>query len=137
MGRNIRTSLPQTTTSLIPQWDYLTEFKTANKKFKDQQKKNFDDSHRVHNLPDIPDNTDAWITTDGQNTPGMTVRGAEAPRSYIVQAFAGEVCRNRSQLNINPSTTTDTQPIANSHSPVLTRSRTGTVINPPDRLIYN
>ena len=88
-------------TSLIPQWDYLTEFKTANKTFKGQQKKNFDDSHHVHNLPDIPDNTDAWITTDGPNTPGMTVRGAEAPRSYIVQAFAGEVCRNRSQLNIN------------------------------------
>ena len=69
MGRNIRTTLPQTTTSLIPQWSYLTEFKTANKKFKDQQKKHFDDSHCVRNLPDIPDNTDIWITTDGQNTP--------------------------------------------------------------------
>ena len=31
IGRKICTSLPQTTTSLIPQWDYLTEFKTANK----------------------------------------------------------------------------------------------------------
>ena len=136
MGRKIRTSLPQTTTSLIPQWDYLTEFKTANKKFKDQQKKSFDNSHRVRNLPDIPDNTDVWITT-GQNTPATTVRRAEAPRSYIVQTPTGEVCRNRSQLNVNPSTTTDSQPIANSRSPVLTRSRTGTVINPPDRLIYS
>ena len=79
MGRKIHTSLPQTTTSLIPQWDYLTEFKTASKKFKDQQKKNFDNSHRVHNLPDIPDNTDVWITTDGQNTPDTTARRAEAP----------------------------------------------------------
>ena len=69
-------------TSLIPQWDYLTEFKTANKKFKDQQKKNLDNSHRVCNLPDIPDNTDVWITTDGQNTPGTTVRRAEVPRTH-------------------------------------------------------
>ena len=130
MGRNIRTTLSQTTTSLIPQWSYLTEFKTANKKFIDQQKKNIDDSHRVHNLPYIPDNTDVWITTDGQNTPGRTVRRAEEPRSYIVQTITGEVRRNRSQLNINPSTTTDS-------SPVMTRSRTGTAINPPNRLVYN
>ena len=75
MGRKIHTSLPQTTNSLIPQWSYLTEFKTANKKLKDKQKKNFDDSHCVHNLPDIPDNSDVWITTDGQNTPGRTVKG--------------------------------------------------------------
>ena len=96
MGRKIRTSLPQTTSSLIPQWDYLTEFKTANKKFKDQQKKNFDNSHRVRNLPDIPDHTDVWITTDGQNTSAMTVRRSEAPRSYIVQTPTGEMRRNRS-----------------------------------------
>ena len=96
-----------------------------------------DNSHRVCNLPDIPDNTDVWITTDGQDTPGTTIRRAEVPRSYIVQTPTGEVHRNRSQLNINPSTTTDTQPITNSRSPVLTRSHIGTVINPPDRLIYN
>ena len=35
IGRKIRTTLPQTITSLILQWSYLTEFKTANKKSKD------------------------------------------------------------------------------------------------------
>ena len=98
MGRNIHTTLPQTSTSVIPQWSYLTEFKTANKKFKDQQKKNFDDSHRVRNLTDIPDNTDVWITTDGQNTPGRTVRRAEEPRSYTVQTPTGEVRRIEANL---------------------------------------
>ena len=78
-----------------------------------------------------------WITTDGQNTPGMTDSRAEAPRSYIVQIQTGDVHRNRSQLNINPPTTTDTQPITNSHSLVVTRSHTGTTINPPNRLISN
>ena len=99
MGRTICTLLPQTTTSLIPQYNFLSEFTTDNKKFKDQQKNNFNDSHRVCNLPDIPDNTDVWITTDGQNTPGKTVRRAEAPRSYIVLTLTGEVRRNRSQLS--------------------------------------
>ena len=53
-----------------------------------------------------------------------------------LQTPTGEVRRNGSQLNINPSIT-DTQPIANGRSPILTRSHTGTVINPPDRLIYD
>ena len=112
-----------------PQWDYLTEFKIANKRFKDKQKKIFDDSNRVCNLPDIPDNNDVWITTDGQSTPGMTVRRAEAPPSYIAQIPVGEVHKNRSQRTINPFITTDTKPNANSHGPVLTRSHTVTAIN--------
>ena len=89
MGRKIRTLLPQTTASLVPQWHYLPQFKSANKNFKDQQKY-YDDGHRVRNLPDIPDNTNVWITTDGQNSPGRTVRRADAPRSYIVQKSCAE-----------------------------------------------
>ena len=78
MGRKIRTLLPQTTASLVPQWHYLPEFKTANKRFKDQQKNYYDVRHRVHSLPDIPDNTDVWITTNGQNSTGKTIRRADA-----------------------------------------------------------
>ena len=138
MGRKIRTLLPQTTVSLVPQWHNLPEFETANKKFKDQQKNYYDNCHRARSLPDIPDNTNVWITTDGQNSPGRTVRRADAPRSYIVQTPSGELRRNRSQLNVNPSTATETQSTTtNSRSPVMTRSRTGTITNPPDRLLYN
>ena len=137
MGRKIRTLLPQTTASLVPQWHYLPEFKTANRKFKDQQKNYYDVCHRVCSLPDIPDNTDVWITTNGQNSTGRTIRRADAPQSYIVQTPSGELRRNRSQLNVNPSTATETHQASDARSPVMTRSRTGTTINPPDRLQYN
>ena len=116
MGRKICTLLPQTTASLVPQWHYLLEFKPANRKFKDQQKNYYDARHRVCSLPDIPDNTDVWITTNGQNSTGRTIRRTDAPRSYIVQTSSGELCRNRSQLNVNPSTATET------HQPTNTRS---------------
>ena len=140
MGRKIRTTLPQSTASLVPQWQYLAEFKAANDKFKDQQKRYYDDRHCVRSLPHIPDDTDVWITTNGQTTPGRTIRRADAPRSYIVQTRSGELRRNRSQLNVNPSTVTETHSATtctNSRSPIMTRSHTGTITNPPDRLVYN
>ena len=69
MGRRLHSSLPQTVASLVPQWSYLKEFRVADQRFKAQQKINYDRYHRVHNLPEIPDNTDVWITTDNHNIP--------------------------------------------------------------------
>ena len=81
MGRKLRSSLPQTTASLVPQWSYLKEFRDADQKCKEQQKRNVDRHHRVHTLPEIPPNTDVWITTDNRNIPGRTVQLADMPRS--------------------------------------------------------
>ena len=136
MGRKLRSSLPQTTASLVPEWSYLKEFREANQKFKEQQKRDYDRRHRVRSLPEIPDNTDVWITTDDLNIPGRTVRLADTPRSYLVQTPTGELRRNRSQINVNPVPETQlTQPSnAIPRSPIVTRSRTGTAIIPPKRL---
>ena len=54
MGRKIRSTLPQMTDSLVPQWPYLEEFRHANELFKDEQKANYDRRHRVRDLPGIP-----------------------------------------------------------------------------------
>jgi len=134
MGRQIRTVLPQTSQSLVPQWPYLTEFKRANDKFKEQQKRNYDNRHRVRNLPEIPNNTDVWVTTDGHNTSGRVMRMADTPRSYVVQTPTGNLRRNRHQLNPNLSPTDPQPTTAGDRSPIMTRSRTGTPISPPDRL---
>lgn len=133
MGRMLRSSLPQTTASLTPQWSYLEEFRTANQKYKEQQKKNFDDRHRVHSLPEIPDNSDVWITTDNCNISGKTVHPADTPRSYIIRTPTGELRRNRSQINVNPSVPVhDLQPtITRPRSPIQTRSRTKALNIPP------
>ena len=132
------------TLSLVPQWSYLQDFQQANDKFKKQQKRNYDKRHRVRDLPEIPDDTDVWITTGRNPVAGRTVNMADTPLSYIMQTPSGEIRRNRSQLNIDPSTETidpstetetaeDTQE-QQTHSPIMTRSRTGTSINPPKRL---
>ena len=145
MGRKICSTLPMPTSTLVPEWPYVKEFQQANEKFKQQQKADYDRCHRVQDLPEIPDNTDVWITTGGHPVAGRTVTMAETPRSYIVQTPTGEMRRNRSQLNIAPPTadtqTADDIPQTASHteeeqarSPIMTRSRTGTHIAPPNRL---
>ena len=102
MGRRIRSDLPQSTQTLTPQWPYLQEFKVRDKEYKLRQKRDFDSRHRARDLPDIPIDTDVWITTDGSPTTGRVVAPADAPRSYIVETPSGEVRRNRRQLNIVP-----------------------------------
>ena len=144
MGRKIRTTLPMPTSTLVPEWPYLKEFQQADEKFKKQQKTDYDRRHRVRNLPEIPDNTDVWVTTGGHPIAGRTVTFANTPRSYVVQTPTGEMRRNRRQLNIAPPTnshSTDNIPQTDARtneeqtrSPIMTRSRTGTPIAPPNRL---
>ena len=101
MGRNLRSTLTQISSTLIPQWPYLKEFKHQNNLFKSRQKTNYDRRHRVLDLPDIPDVTDVWITTNGQPTTGRTVTTAGTPRSYTVQTRNGHIRRNRtSEVNL-------------------------------------
>ena len=99
MGRNIPTTIPQAEETLIPQWSYLKDFRRTNDKFKRAQKKHYDRRHRVCELPDLPNDTAVWITTDGNATAGRVVRPAGTPRSYVVQTPGGEMRRTRSQLN--------------------------------------
>ena len=133
MGRRIRSDLPQSTKTLVPQWPYLQEFKTRNQQFKSKQKVIMTSRHQVRELPEILDDTEVWITTNGQPTTGRTIAPADTPRSYIVQTPSGDIRRNRSQLNIRPTSTTN-DPTTRDRSPIRTRTRTGTTISPPVRL---
>ena len=135
MGRNIRSTLPLTTESLVPHWPYLEDFRRANTSFKRKQKRDYDYRHRTKELPDIPDDTKVWVTTDGHNTTGRTVTSGNTPRSYIIKTPNGEVRRNCGQLNVDPSSDTDNTPTGTERqSPIRTRSKTGTPIPPPERL---
>ena len=102
MGRRIRTSVPQTNKMLVPQWSYFTEFCQKNKQFKECQKQQFDRHHGARSLPDIPEDTEVWITSEERVIPGRVISPAETPRSYIVQTPTGELPRNRCQLNVVP-----------------------------------
>ena len=106
MGRKIRTTISLTTKQLTPQWSYLAGFRRLDGTHKDQQKKDFDREHRVHDLPEIPDDTEVWVTSDAGQIPGRIVTAAETPRSYVVETPTGEVRRNCSQLRVQPETPT-------------------------------
>ena len=140
MGRRLRTTPPQTTKHLTPRWSYLSDFKRADQQRKEKMKRDFDRSHCVHNLPEIPDDQDVWVSSDGATIPGTVVSQATTLRSYVVQMQSGEICRNHSHLRLMPPTnqTTENQETEQlelpTQSPIMTRSRTGVMLRPPNSL---
>ena len=148
MGRRVRTSLPQSSEQLRPQWPYLPDFEKLNKQFKKQQKRGFDRRHRTTAQPDISNETEVWITSGDSPVRGKVTQAAGGPRSYLVETPSGVVRRNREHLNVVPplsqpeadptnSARTQEQSTSASRSQperILTRSQTGTVVKPPTRL---
>ena len=133
MGRSPRSNIPIAKEKLIPKWEYLKEFECVEEKFKERQKRDFDCHHRVQNLPDLQEDSSVWITSGDHPTPGV-VRSAlsDVPRSYVVQTDTATVRRNRQHLSLNTEAN-DSTPDSSARSPIMTRSRTGTAINPPER----
>ena len=137
LGRRLRTDIPQTKKSLIPEWSYLCKFREDDKLFKQSQKKYFNKRHRTRPLPELPPGTNVWVTTDGHNNEGVADPCPSAPRSYSVTTAGGTVRRNRSHLNVirnADQTSSALQPTTTStREPIMTRSKTGTPITPPQR----
>jgi len=135
MGRRLRANIPLLNDQLIPDWDFLEEFRSNNRIFKDRQKRDFDRRHRTRALPPIPDDSDVWITSGNQPVTGRVVSPASTPRSYVVETPTGQVRRNRQHLNRMPESHEPIDQTEHStRDPIMTRTRTGTVIRPPDRL---
>ena len=110
--------------------------------------------HRVRSLPEIPDDTPVWVTSGMRQIPGNTHHQAETPRFYVVNTHSGQFRRNHRHLTFRPHDTTESlqnektsrerdssTPMDNpgrvdNRSPIMTRSRTGAGVNPPDRLAF-
>ena len=132
--------------NLIPDWTYLDKFKKMDKEFKGKQKRNYDRHHQVKTLPHIPENTSVWVTTEGKRIPGQVVTRTEEPQSYLVETPGGVLRRNRHHLQkiapiqivnhyTHDNSATDQGQLQQSPPHVImTRTRTGTVIRPPDCL---
>ena len=135
MGRRVRANIPVLNSQLKPEWKFLEEFCRKNQAFKDRQKRNYDRQHGVQTLPPISDDSGVWITSGDQPVTGRVVSPADTPWSYIVETPSGQVRWNRQHLNRMP--TSQDQPDQTecpSRDPIMTRSRTGTTVNPPTRL---
>ena len=92
----------------------------------------------------MPENTEVWISSSGERVQGRIISPANMPRSYLVETPSGTIRRNRRHLNlsfdplIEPA---EVEPHQESNDPEpselprrVTRSQTGTLIKPPDRL---
>ena len=73
------------------------------------------------------------MTTDGQPVTGHVATHATAPRSYVVNTSSSTIRQNRKFVPnaTPPSSSTPSEQI---HEPIITRSRTGTLVAPPKRL---
>jgi len=70
------------------------------------------------------------------------VSPATTLRSYIIDVPTGHVRRNRAHIILQPAATipshTDEPPSSNAdRSKIITQSRSGVSIRPPDRLVYH
>ena len=93
MGRKINTNLPQLPKSLVPEWNYLEQYRQADQLYKDRISQDYNRRHRTTTLPELADGSPVRRVT------GTTVRPAEAPRSYMVEpASGGLVIRNRQHI---------------------------------------
>ena len=148
-GRKIRTDLPQSKSSLIPQWTHTQHLKELHGKYKANQSKYYDNRHRVKSLPPLSNDTPVWVQTENSQEPGTIVHQAATPRSYLVSTPRGELRRNRINLrprpgqddivetNRAPDTLQEpTDTVEQSQNRVVTRSQSGVRIRAPDRLRF-
>ena len=134
MGRKVKTDLPQTMKQFIPDWHFLNDFREKDEVYKLKQKQNYDRRHRTRNVDVLPSDTSVWVRTENVQQPGTVVSAADTPRSYVVSTTSGQVRRNRYHLNLRHDTPTIYTDDTQERSPVMTRSRTGVELRPPDRL---
>ena len=138
MGRRIRSRLPLAQTQLLPKWSYLPDFQATDKLFKQRQKRDYDQHHRVRALPVIPDGSEVWVKSGTSLIRGQVQGQLAAPRSYLVNTPSGTVRRNRFHLSGVPEETTQETQQSASPEPeptnkIMTRMRTGTEIRLPQR----
>ena len=139
MGLSLRSTVPQSDHHLIPTWDYLSNFRKTEAKYRKEQKRNYDNRYKTRELPTLPNDTQVWIRSGERTEKGQVVSKEETPRSYVVQTHEGsQLRRNRSHLQEVPlkeNTPTITPPPSplSEKCIIMTRSKTGTEIKLPLR----
>ena len=88
----------QSSVHLVPAWAYLTEFCLADKQLKENQKKNFYQTHRVCEQDKFSEGTEVCVNCGAQPERGHVVVPDPLARSYLIATPTGEVRYNCSQI---------------------------------------
>ena len=148
MNRRLRTTLPVAPHTL--ESHNTPSIRDKEEDYRRRMKENYDTRHRARELSPI--NPGDTVVIKDMKTEGTVVKPADnAPRSHVIATPKGEVRRNRRHLNKLPEQTESTsqkpnddhvaptspaRDTAQSHSGSqgATRTRSGRVSKPPDRL---
>lgn len=136
MRRHIQSNLLLAIDTLTPLWTYLNDFRLANDRFKQKQKSDFDTHHGAKPPPEIPKDSEVWLTNDENRTTGRILGPADSPRSYLVEIQSGQIRYNQAHLTVRPDSPTSKTPaligsaMDATRSPIQTRTHTGTPIIP-------
>lgn len=87
MGRNLRTSLPQSSSQLTPKWPDLEAFRRKDEEGMRKQATHYNLPHRSRTLQELTSGQNVWITTE--KAPGTVLGTANMPRSYFVESDKG------------------------------------------------
>ena len=90
--RIIWSSVPHIKNLLAHTWIYIPEFSKKNSDFKEKQKRDYDYRHRVHDLPDIPDDTQGWIQSETEALQGR-ISTHLTHQDHMLLKHQLEICR--------------------------------------------
>ena len=86
--------------------------------------------------PDHSNDSEVWVNTQRNQVPGQVVSTAATPRSYIIDVPTGRVRRN---IIPQPTTSSNNDKLSSHNTDsnrIITRTRSGASVRPPDRLTY-
>ena len=73
--------------------------------------------HCMNELPMLSDDTNVWISSQGEPVQGRVVSSADTLRSYVIDTTSGQLCRNRHHLTSLPGPSPVTQPPQTAEQP--------------------
>ena len=98
------------------------------RQYKERQKKDFDRRHRTRTLPPLLIDSVVWVNTQRNQVSGHVASPAATP--------IGRVRKNRANIIPQPTTTSSNSEPPSDDARMTTRSRSGILMRPPDRLTY-
>lgn len=115
MGRQLRTTIPQLPVHLQPRWPNIKGVRAAEKRAKENQRRNYNRRYQTRALPTLRPGQAVWLQRE--EVKGTVVQPAPTPRSYIVRTDAGLMRRNRTHLRALQQPHPQTQ-VTQTHTPV-------------------
>ena len=87
MERKLHTDVQQANEHILPDWQFLSEFRKRDKEYKKKQKKNYDKHYRTRSLDPLSRDSTVWVRTGNTWIPGTVTTTVNTPRSYLQPVY--------------------------------------------------